>query len=68
MIVVVECRSGVGYGAAARAGTPAPQPDPARPGSAVVSASGHRLGDTRQWKSGPIQNDYSGGLTSGIIG
>ena len=65
MIVVVVAGSG-GYGAP-RAGAPATEaPDPP-PGSPLYQllAIGWGYGTM---EVGPIQNDYSGGLTSGIIG
>jgi hypothetical protein len=64
MIVVVEAGPG-GYGAP-RAGTPAPQPDPP-PGSPLYQLLAIGWGYATM-EVGPIQNDYSGGLTSGIIG
>jgi len=66
MIVVVTAGPG-GYGAP-RAGTNAPQlqPDPP-PGSPLYQLLAIGWGYATM-EVGPIQNDYSGGLTSGIIG
>src|SRR5476651_191664 len=64
VIVVVVAGPG-GYGAP-RAGAPATQPEPP-PGSPLYQLLGIGWGYATM-EVGPIQNDYSGGLTSGIIG
>ena len=64
MILVIVAGPG-GYGAP-RAGTPTTEPTPP-PGSPLhqLLALGYGYGTMQV---GPIQNDYSGGLTTGIIG
>jgi (4-O-methyl)-D-glucuronate---lignin esterase len=64
VIVVVVAGPG-GYGAP-RAGAPATQPEPP-PGSPLYQLLAIGWGYATM-EVGPIQNDYSGGLTSGIIG
>jgi hypothetical protein len=64
MIVVVTAGPG-GYGAP-RAGTPSPEPEP-EPGSPLYQLLAIGWGYATM-EVGPIQNDYSGGLTSGVIG
>ncbi len=64
MIVVVVAGPG-GYGAP-RAGTPAIEPEPP-PGSPLYQLLAIGWGYATM-QVGPIQNDYSGGLTTGIIG
>jgi hypothetical protein len=64
MILVVVAGPG-GYGAP-RGGTNAPQPEPP-PGSPLYQLLAIGWGYATM-EVGPVQNDYSGGLTSGIIG
>jgi len=64
VIVVVVAGPG-GYGAP-REGAPATQPEPP-PGSPLYQLLAIGWGYATM-EVGPIQNDYSGGLTSGIIG
>jgi hypothetical protein len=64
MMVTVVAGPG-GYGAP-RAGAPTTQPEP-RPGSPLYQLLAIGWGYA-EMQVGPIQNDYSGGLTTGIIG
>jgi len=64
MIVLVVAGPG-GYGAP-RSGAPAAEPEPP-PGSPLYQLLAIGWGCATM-QVGPIQNDYSGGLTSGIIG
>jgi hypothetical protein len=63
MVIVVAGPGGFG---APRAGAPTTQPEP-RPGSPMYQLLDIGWGYA-EMQVGPIQNDYGGGLTSGIIG
>ena len=64
--VIVDVIAGPGGYGAPRGGTPAPEREPP-PGSPLYQLLAIGWGYATM-EVGPIQNDYSGGLTSGVIG
>ncbi len=64
--LMVQVVAGPGGYGAPRAGVPMVEPEPTR-GSATYQLLGMGWGYA-SFEVGPVQNDYAGGLTSGIIG